>query len=177
MTVENLPVIIINPADTFLAPGTSVQLHTTVTGSISSFSWEPVLALQNPSELSPVTVPLMNDQSYRFTVESDKGCSAGKDVVVRIQVSLDMPNAFTPNGDGINDVFRIPAAAALTLKEFSVYDRWGRRIFYTTDVRKGWDGTANSNSQESPAGADVYVVKGSNDKGLVLKKGTVILVR
>jgi len=57
-----------------------------------------------------------------------------------------MPNAFTPNGDGKNDVFRIPPDATLNLEEFSIYDRWGAKIFSTKNV-----GEAGRQNQWTPA--------------------------
>ena len=86
-----------------------------------------------------------------------------------------MPNSFTPNGDGKNDVFRIPPAVTLDLDEFAVFDRWGNTVFSTKDISKGWDGTWKG--QPSAPGVYVYLVKGKSIKGEVLSKGTVILVR
>ena len=86
-----------------------------------------------------------------------------------------MPNAFTPNGDGINDVFRIPPGILIELKEFSVFDRWGNKIFTTLNSAKGWDGTFKG--QQAASGVYVYIIKGSDYKGPVLAKGSVVLVR
>jgi gliding motility-associated-like protein len=86
-----------------------------------------------------------------------------------------MPNAFTPNGDGINDVFRIPPGMTLQLTELDVYDRWGMRVFSTRNIGQGWDGTVGGGL--APAGTYVYIVSGSDLKGPVSAKGTVMLVR
>ena len=86
-----------------------------------------------------------------------------------------MPSAFSPNGDGVNDIFKIPADVTLDLKEFSVYNRWGNRIFTTNNVSKGWDGTFNGKMQD--AGVYVFFISGSNAKGKIFIKGTVTLIR
>jgi gliding motility-associated-like protein len=86
-----------------------------------------------------------------------------------------MPNAFTPNGDGVNDVFRIPPRTSFSLKEFSVFDRWGNRVFSTQNINEGWDGTLKGVWLNE--GIYVYVIKGSNDKGEVVLKGQVALIR
>jgi gliding motility-associated-like protein len=68
------------------------------------------------------------------------------------------PNAFTPDGDGINDVF-LPLGVGWDIPTFEMYifDRWGNLIFFTDDYRKGWDGTANKGAEI--AQIDVYVWK------------------
>ena len=99
--------------------------------------------------------------------------SAGN--LVRIPVKFLMPNAFTPNNDGLNDEFRIPGGVVFTLKEFSVYDGWGNKIFTTADARTGWKEIYKGGFLH--AGAYVYVISGSDDKGPVYQKGVVMLLR
>jgi gliding motility-associated-like protein len=86
-----------------------------------------------------------------------------------------MPNAFSPNGDGVNDIFRIPERVFLQLDEFSIFDRWGNRVFSTHNISEGWNGTFSGNPVN--AGTFVYYIKGSNEKGSVLLTGTVLLIR
>ena len=86
-----------------------------------------------------------------------------------------MPNAFTPNNDGINDIYRIPPATTLTLKEFSIYDRWGTKLFSTRDVQAGWDGTFNGKRQNS--GVYVYYLKSVINNKEISLKGSFHLVR
>lgn len=68
---------------------------------------------------------------------------------------LFVPNTFTPNGDGINDVFRAQAACKMRLFNIEIYDRWGERVFYSTDINSGWNGKNN----EIPAPTGIYVYK------------------
>jgi gliding motility-associated-like protein len=88
---------------------------------------------------------------------------------------LFIPGAFTPNGDGKNDLFRIPASVNFQLHSFSIYDRWGNKIFTTSDISKGWDGTHNG----IPLNGDtfIYLIRGTDTNGPVQQKGTVVLVR
>lgn len=69
---------------------------------------------------------------------------------------LYIPNAFTPNNDGINDVFRIQGLHGQKLMGFSIYNRWGQLVFKTTDANKGWDGTISG--RPSPSSTFVYMV-------------------
>lgn len=86
-----------------------------------------------------------------------------------------MPTAFTPNGDGINDIYRIPPHASITLKNLSIYNRWGAKIFTTKDVNKGWDGAIDG--QPLSTGTFTYVINGSNASGLIKATGTFVLIR
>jgi gliding motility-associated-like protein len=88
---------------------------------------------------------------------------------------FNIPNSFTPNGDGKNDVFRIPPGTAFTLKNLSIFDRWGNKLFSTSDSSQGWDGRYKG--QACPAGTYVFMINGSDGTAPLLVKGTVILIR
>ncbi|MBS1975717.1 MAG: gliding motility-associated C-terminal domain-containing protein, partial [Bacteroidetes bacterium] len=98
-----------------------------------------------------------------------------KKVSVSVFRNIVMPDAFTPNGDGFNDVFRIPPRTNLALTEFSIFDRNGYRVFTTADISKGWDGTINGIPQNT--GWYIYVVMGKNSTGKIISKGSFVLVR
>lgn len=91
-----------------------------------------------------------------------------------------LPDAFSPNNDGRNDVYRIlEYGGGVTLGEFRIYNRWGQELFTTRDMEKGWDGTFKGN----PQNVDTYhyiVQYQCNEKGVIsqkIKKGDFILVR
>ena len=86
-----------------------------------------------------------------------------------------MPNAFTPNGDQVNDIYRIPPGVTITLYEFSIYDRLGNKIFTTSDIRQGWNGTVKG--KKSAVGVYVYKIRGAGDKGKIQDNGTFTLIR
>ena len=89
---------------------------------------------------------------------------------------LYVPNAFTPNGDQLNDVFRAMAYGKVVSFRFEIYDRFGQLIFNTTDPRAGWDGSVNGKTKASGVFAwqCVCQFEGSDP---VYKKGTVTLIR
>jgi gliding motility-associated-like protein len=92
-------------------------------------------------------------------------------------VPLTMPNAFTPDGDGLNDVFR-PVTLPEKIISFSmyIYDRWGQQVFFTNDISLGWDGTINGNPAQ--IGGYVFVLKYGNPSGAEReKRGLVTVVR
>jgi gliding motility-associated-like protein len=87
-------------------------------------------------------------------------------------------NAFTPNGDGKNDVFRVAAKGGMTLKMLAVFNRLGQRVFFTENINDSWDGTMNGTPAE--VGTYFYYIKatcGSSNEHAVDIKGDIILVR
>lgn len=87
-----------------------------------------------------------------------------------------IPNAFTPNGDSRNDVFKITNLSNEKLIEFKVFNRWGTILFKTTDPKEGWDG--NSKGQPQAMGVYGYVIRiGYADGNVDTYKGTVTLLR
>ncbi len=97
----------------------------------------------------------------RYCIElidmNEKGCAdtVTNCLVIEPEYSLYIPSAFSPNGDGINDVFK-PVGEYLTDFDMYIFDRWGEEIYHTTDITKGWDGTVHGGtvSQE-----DTYIYK------------------
>ena len=92
-------------------------------------------------------------------------------VDIYVFVKMVMPNAFSPNGDGVNDVFRIPANVTFVLNEFAVFNRWGKKIFTTTDITKGWSGDTEDN------GIYVYMIVGMFEGRKAVFKGSFVLAR
>ncbi len=86
-----------------------------------------------------------------------------------------MPSAFTPNNDGLNDIFRIPPGALITLSEFSIFNRWGKKIFTSNDTSKGWDGKVSGVQQQN--GVYIYFIRGMVQGKEVMLKGSVVLIR
>jgi len=104
-------------------------LIATVAGNTRSFQWTPSDKLVNPTSLTPQTIALNESITYELKVVKDNGCHGSAISIVKVFTQLYMPSAFTPNDDGLNDQFRIPPSSAITLKEFSIYNRWGTRVF------------------------------------------------
>lgn len=175
MSVKSLPEIVMNPVDTFVAQGTQLMISASITGNISSYQWLPSQSLTNNSSLTPTTQPLSSNTNYFFNAITTDGCAVSKEITIKILTDLVMPNAFSPNGDGHNEVFRIPPNTYINLNEFSIFNRWGNKIFSTTNSGKGWDGTVNGKKQD--AGMYIYIISGTDKNGKVLYKGSFILVR
>lgn len=169
------PVIAFAGNDTIAMSGTPHQLF--ATGGVN-YSWTPIFSLNNATVQNP-TATLSADQQFIVTVYNEIGCAGFDTVFVKVYdngPTYYVPNAFSPDGDGLNDIFRpIPVGIANT-EWFRIYNRNGQLIFNTNRWLYGWDG--NFNGSKQPTGAYVWMVKGyGKDGNPVIKKGTVILVR
>ena len=115
---------------------------------------------------------------YKVTLTTIGGCTATDSVLMLTAFApLTMPNAFTPNGDIQNDVFKaVTTPEKIRSYTLYIYDRWGKQVYFTNDVTQGWDGTIDGAA--APVGTYVYYVKYSNTSGVVReKRGMVVLVR
>ena len=175
MTVYPLPTVALDSA-VIIAAGSSVRLQPVVTGNIRDYSWTPVTGLDYPSVAGPVASPLVTT-TYQLYVVTYDGCHAKAAERVEVYYPLQMPGAFTPNGDGRNDVFRVPPVVPVTIRSLAVFNRQGLRVFYTTDVGAGWDGSFGGVAQ--PAGTYVWELAFVNPvtQKVEERKGTVILIR
>ena len=166
--------------DTFVVKNISSPLHGSVTqlGTANiTYNWSPPTGLSTTNILNP-DVKIQDDQSYQLTVTSDDGCVAADSVNVKIFHGsfVYVPNGFTPNGDGLNDLLRPSMIGVAKLYYFNVYDRWGQLMYSTSDEGKGWNG--RSGSVDQPAGVYIWTLKAIDYIGQVLqRKGTTTLIR
>lgn len=142
-----------------------------------SYVWTPGATLSDSLVENPFAEPEFTT-NYMVTVTTEEGCVFTDDmnvVVVRPR-SVEIPNAFTPNGDGINDVLHIVVLQNIELNSFVIFNRWGGKIFETNDILAGWDGTFNGIDQE--IGSYMYIFVGTNeDQEEVKFTGTINLLR
>lgn len=160
--------------DTIITLGQPFQLH--ASGG-ATYRWSPADGLNRTDIADPVT-GINRDFTYQVQVFTPEGCKGEDDIFVRFIAGPEIyvPNAFTPNGDGINDVFRPLPVGITRLDRFQVFNRWGEEIFITSKYLRGWDG--NFGGRKAEAGTYVWVVQGLNTDGkLVEKRGTVTLIR
>ncbi|MCX6315179.1 MAG: PKD domain-containing protein [Sphingobacteriales bacterium] len=160
--------------DTIAAAGQPVQLH--ASGGLS-YLWSPGGYLNDAGIANPIAI-LSATQSFRLKAFTPEGCESYDTVIVKIYKGPDiyLPNAFTPNDDGLNDLLRgIPVG----LQQFNwlrIFNRYGQEIFSTTDYHKGWDGKWKGQKQDN--GVYVVIASGIDFRGNPInKKATVMLIR
>ncbi len=162
--------------DTIITGGKSMQMHPLINGRIVDYQWTPLTGLDNPLRPDPIASPV-NTTTYKLVVTADNGCKASGKLTIGVFYGLQMPNAFTPNGDGKNDVFRIPASISVKIVSFSIYNRWGNKVFTTTDRSKGWDGTFNGQAQPMSTYIWEIVYEDVLSNRNSTKRGAVVLIR
>jgi len=118
---------------------------------------------------------------YKFNYIDQNGCYQEGTFTVTADPADEnvfIPNAFSPNGDGINDIFK-PSANDLDHYELRIFNRWGEQMFSTTDPSIGWNGSNSGSDYFVPAGAYAYLVKYSGlcSQDKVEKTGTVMVIR
>lgn len=135
-------------------------------------------AQQNSSGIFSIG-PMVADTTV-YVVLADGSCSSAP-APVQIKVvqtlTIVMPNAFSPNGDGHNDLFRVKYPDVIKTFQLRIYNRWGQAVFVTSDPYAGWDG--RTGNQPQPAGVYVWEIRYTNDitNKVYNMNGTVILVR
>jgi gliding motility-associated-like protein len=163
------------PADTSLVLGQTLQLN--ATGGVN-YVWSPNTYLNNPLIADPVSDPLLGIK-YFLNVTTAAGCQGNDTInvkVYKVDPDLYIPTAFSPNGDGLNDVLKPIVLGMKELKYFRVYNRWGILLFSTSQIGRGWDGTYKGKGQDP--GAYVWMVEGTTFKNeKKFKKGSVILIK
>lgn len=164
-------------ADTSIFFNTPYQLHATGTPATALYTWSPATGLNNPFIADPVTT-LKTDVTYTVTVTDENGCTATDDKAINVFGNPDVyvPNSFTPNGDGKNDLLKPLGYGIQQLVYFRVYNRYGKLVFQSTDLNAAWDGTVKGKAQ--PAGTYTYMVKVINYRGWPVEQtGTIIIIR
>jgi gliding motility-associated-like protein len=161
--------------DATIAYGASIQLNA---DSVRFYYWKPDDgSLNNANINNPVATP---ERTTIYTVYGfdQHGCldSASLTIVVDSTMSECIPSAFTPNGDGLNDMFRPACIAFQNLVDFRIYNRWGQQIFYSNSAKVGWDGTFNGVPQDM--GTYFYLISVARpNQGMRIYKGDVTLIR
>jgi gliding motility-associated-like protein len=172
--VINKPTADAGPDRTIIA-GNSILLLANATGTGLAYTWVNATAINDPHLLRPTVNP-QTDTRYILNVTSSNGCGSAEDTMfVKVYSAVYIPNAFTPNGDGINDTWNIPALSAYSNFDVYVYNRYGQLVFRNSNINKGWDGYYKG--KKVPMGAYTYYIdlKIPNDVGKMT--GTVMVIR
>ncbi|SEJ48396.1 gliding motility-associated C-terminal domain-containing protein [Dyadobacter sp. SG02] len=141
------------------------------------FLWTPATGLNDVNIQSPIAI-LQEDQSYTVDVTSELGCTGTGTVNLSIkrQENIVIPTAFSPNGDGRNEVLLPVINGIESIRYFRIYNRWGQIVFFTDQLNTGWDGSFKGAAAIS--GTYVWEIEGVSTKGKVIsKRGAVMLLQ
>jgi gliding motility-associated-like protein len=180
LVVVTPPPVVFAGDDTAILIGQTLQLNAVDVNNsgFTSYQWSPAVGLDNPGIPDPIAT-VTADITYVVTATTPQGCVGTDTIMIKAVNTSDIivPNAFRPDGgNGKNDILRPHAVGIQTLKYFAVYDRWGQRVYFTTNEGGGWDGTVGGQAQ--PMGTYVWMAQGLDFSGRsVVRQGTVILIR
>lgn len=144
---------------------------------IISYTWSPATGLDDYRKKNPVTI-IDRNIVYRVTGVTAAGCEGSDDIIVKVYKGPDIyvPSAFTPDNNGRNDELKAIPVGIARFRHFSIFNRGGQRVFYTTDPSIGWDGKFNG--LISGTVTYVWMAEGYDGKGnLLRRKGTVTIIR
>lgn len=166
--------LVLHNNDTIIYFGDQVQLFAS---GAPHYLWSPNTWLNFIRVPNPVATPFQDITYYVTGLSEYLGCPQVDSVhITVIQKDLFIPNAFSPNGDGRNDIFRVIAGKFVNVQEFRVYNRWGQEVFYTNDINQGWDGTFKGVPQNQ--GTYYYLIKAAFPTGkATMYKGDINLIR
>ena len=171
ITVYPMPVVNAGP-DKFLLEGGFVVLEGSATGNNPVYSWTPATFLDNTFVARP-KVTSMQDIGYTLQVSTANGCKGTDEVLVKILKQIKVPNAFSPNGDGINDTWLIQYLDSYPDCTVDVYNRYGQVVFHSTGYTKSWDGRVNG--QPLPVGTYYWIIDPKNGRTRI--NGSVTILR
>lgn len=178
------PVKIFAGNDTSISVNQQLQLNAIDINNSGfvSYLWTPSTGLNSTAVKNPLakfsSTIGNNGITYRVTARTAAGCEASDDITVKIfaQADIYVPNAFTPNGDGLNDVIRPVLAGIRELKYFRVFNRYGEMVFATGKPGEGWNGIYKGERQN--AGGFTWMAEAVDYRGNIIQKnGVVVLIR
>jgi gliding motility-associated-like protein len=149
------------------------------------YKWNPEIFLDNPIKANPI---FNGDKSTDYTLtrtDTISSCTVTDEyeIIVSTEVYANVPNAFTPNNDGLNDVLKVEYSAGVGADfNFRIFNRWGKLMFQTNDKNKGWDGRDSSGILQEMDGYSYfleynYIDPLSQELKISKKTGSVILFR
>jgi gliding motility-associated-like protein len=175
LLVGPTPIVNAGP-DKLIQTGTSTTLDAAVTPAGNyTYLWSPGLYLNSASVLKPISTPLVTT-TYLLRAEDPLSKCWGSDSVnVQVISRLFIPNAFTPNGDGLNDAWNIPGMPLYPDAVVTILNRYGQKIFESANYSSNaWNGTFKGAKQ--PNGVYIYIIQ-LNDTQKQILKGTINLIR
>ncbi|MCS6933931.1 MAG: PKD domain-containing protein [Chitinophagales bacterium] len=164
--------------DQVVTPGTQVQIYAASPDQVT-YTWTAIDPLSCTNCRRPYITVNQNQTAY-VVATNQWGCQTLDSVVLKVvecsPTMVFVPNTFTPNGDGLNDVLYVRGIGLRKLDYLRIYDRWGKLVFETDAINNGWDGTINGKPADIAVYA--YTAKGECTNGSSVEvQGNVTLIR
>ena len=161
--------------DTTVISGQPFQLH--ASGG-EYYQWSPAEFLSDPTIADPVAT-INGNMQYILKAYLSEGCPTYDTINIKVykeDLGVSVPNAFSPDNNGINDRFHPVITSISSIEHFEVFNRYGQKVYDSQGIGQGWDGTFNGHPQ--PVGTYIWLIKGRDYLGNPHSaKGTVVLIR
>ncbi|MGF7215096.1 gliding motility-associated-like protein [Spirosoma lacussanchae] len=169
------PIPTIDLADSIITyKGNTFALTPGLTGNPNQFQWASGQYLDNANAASPTVQSIQSDITYTLYVANSSGCEARDTIHITVYGRVWVPEAFTPNGDGMNDTWDLPGIEAFPDAVVTVFNRWGEVIFRSDKgYKQPFDGTLNGNVL--PPGLYAYTVYTVPEKPVL--RGSLVIAR
>jgi gliding motility-associated-like protein len=147
------------------------------TGNITSYAWTPIAAINNPTAANTFALPIITT-TFVLEVRDANDCADSDSVRVRVGACIPDHAGFTPNADGVNDLWVIPCLSLLP-GDVEVYNRWGQLVYMKENYDNSWNGTHYQSGQDLPDATYYYIIKVTYPMYTepVIYKGTVTIIR
>lgn len=181
--IDNIRPVISTPVydDIYAKRNTAavLKVKNTATGIYHIFDGPGAVSPYGQNATGIFTTPILrNDKDYYINLQVGVCYSdlSKLHITVIDNSKIYVPNAFTPNADHLNDLFKITVFGKISIDYFEIYNRWGKLVFRTKDITKGWDG--KDGNKESSPGVYIWIMQGYDVDGSVLNlRGSVLLIR
>jgi gliding motility-associated-like protein len=141
-----------------LVEGESIQLQGQGQGKLT---WSPAIALSNPNIGNPMASPVVSTKYY-LNVISEAGCPNKDSLEIKVLKKLQIPKAFSPNGDGVNETWELGGIEDYPNISIEIYNRWGQQVYTSQGYPSPWDGKRNGS--DLPVGAYYYIIDPHNGR-------------
>ncbi|MEP6465349.1 MAG: PKD domain-containing protein [Parafilimonas sp.] len=163
--------------------GSSVRLNVSSSADVTTWRWSPPQGLSSTVEADPVASPIQTT-TYSCIASNGGSCVSRDQITIRVvcgSTNVFIPNTFSPNKDGMNDVFFPRGKGLFNIKSFRVFNRWGQIVFerfntVPNNANDGWNGSFNG--KPLPSDVYVYIMEVECENNIIIPfKGNVTLVR
>ena len=165
------PHLKLGPDFKILEGGTSLIRPAFVFGNNLTYKWKPALYLNSDTAAVPRTTPL-GDVTYILELTGQGGCMVTDDIFIKLLLAPEVPNAFSPNGDGINDNWVIKYLESYPGATIDVYNRYGQPVFKSVGYDNPWNGQYNGSPL--PIGTYYYIINPKNGRKIITGSVTIL---
>ncbi|MDF3079192.1 MAG: hypothetical protein K0S09_3081 [Sphingobacteriaceae bacterium] len=148
-----------------------IQLNPTASGNNLSYKWTPSTGLDKDDVRNPVASP-KDDITYTLTITSSDGCTASDDLFIKVLKLPEVPNTFTPNGDGVNDTWIVKNLDSYPNASVEIFNRFGTQVYTARGFLKPWDGKMNG--ADLPAGTYYYKISPGMGRKVIAGQITIL---